>query len=386
MDPAIRHLIESIHQASYKCVLALTGGGTSAAAQLLSVPGGSRTVLEVIVPYGLSALENFLGRQPEHYCSADTSRDMARRAYERGCWLAAADAVVGLGCTASLASDRPKRGDHRFHVSWHRADFEGTWSLTLTKGARDREGEEKLLSATILNMLAHAFDVSEQLDLSLLPGEKLEADESLPSCGFARLLAGSEKVMWRFPDGRWSVDHPKPLFALLPGSFNPVHEGHWQLAKTAEKILGTPVMFEMSVINVDKPKMTGNEIRKRLEPFTWRATVALTRAPIFLEKTLLCPHGTVFVIGADTAARIVACRYYDNEDAMCDALRQIRDCGCRFLVAGRVDAAGKFLEVDNLDLPTEYRDLFTPIPASEFRMDISSTELRNAEKTGIQTT
>src|SRR6516165_318356 len=171
MDPAIRHLIESIHQASYKCVLALTGGATSAAAQLLSVPGGSRTVLEVIVPYGSSALENFLGRQPEHYCSADISREMARQAYERGCWLAPAEAIVGLGCTASLASDRPKRGDHRFHVSWHRADFEGTWSLTLTKGARDREGEEKLLSAAILNMLAHAFDVSEQLDLSLLPGE-----------------------------------------------------------------------------------------------------------------------------------------------------------------------------------------------------------------------
>jgi nicotinic acid mononucleotide adenylyltransferase len=385
MDPAIRHLIEAIHQANYKCVLALTGGGTSAAAQLLSVPGGSRTVLEVIVPYGSSALVDFLGRQPEHYCSAATSREMARQAYERGCWLAPAETIVGLGCTASLASDRPKRGDHRFHLSWHRADLEGTWSLTLTKGARDREGEEKLLSAVILNMLAQSFHVNERLELPLFPEEKLEVHEPWPTVGPARLLRDSEMVMWRYPDGRWTADYPQKPFALLPGSFNPAHEGHWQLAKTADKILGMPVAFEMSVVNVDKPKMIGDEVRRRLEPMAWRATVVLTRAPLFLDKAGLI-QGTVFVIGADTAARIVACRYYDNEDAMCGALRQIRDRGCRFLVAGRVDAAGTFLEVDDLDVPADFRDLFTPIPASEFRMDISSTELRNAEKTRTQTT
>jgi hypothetical protein len=401
MNPAICHLIETIHQAKYKCVLALTGGGTSAAAQLLSVPGGSKTILEVIVPYGSSALVDFLGRQPEHYCSAETSRDMARQAYERGCWLAPAEAIVGLGCTASLASDRPKRGEHRFHLSWHRADYEGTWSLTLTKGARDRECEETLLAGVILNFLAFAINQKGSpnqiqarlaLELAFLPEEKLEiTDEAWPGRAPVTIF-DPEFVLWRHPDGRWATETPEQRYAVLPGSFNPIHEGHWHLAKTAEKILGIPVAFEMSVYNVDKPMMTVEEIRRRLEPFTWRAMVALTRAPLFFDKAGSLP-GSVFVIGADTAARIVAPRYYghpplaaprgyDNQEAMCRAMRQIREWGCRFLVAGRVDAAGNFLEAGNLELPDEFRDLFTGIPASEFRVDISSTELRHAEKTG----
>jgi hypothetical protein len=386
MSPENRPLIEALHQASCKCVLALTGGGTSAAAQLLAVPGGSKTVLEVIVPYGSAALVDFLGKQPEHFCSAATSRDMARRAYERGCWLAPGETVVGLGCTASLASDRPKRGEHRFHLAWQRADSIGACSLTLTKGARDREGEEQLLTAAILNALARAFQLDKQLTLPLLPGENLESKDE-PLSGPARFFAGQEQAVWVSPDGRWMVpgaDHC-PLatghFALLPGSFNPVHDGHWKLAAAARRILDMPVAFELSIANADKPDCKAEEVRRRLEPFTWRATVAITRARIFLEKARMFP-GCVFVVGFDTAARIVASRYYESEAAMIQALREIRDRGCRFLVAARADAAGKLLEVENLELPGEFRDLFTGIPASEFRVDISSTELRHAEKTG----
>src|SRR5918911_1609466 len=38
MDPAAERLIAALHAAPVKCVLALTGGGTSAAAALLGVP------------------------------------------------------------------------------------------------------------------------------------------------------------------------------------------------------------------------------------------------------------------------------------------------------------------------------------------------------------
>ncbi len=115
MDPALRPLIEAIHRSNFKCVLALTGGGAGAIAQLLSMPGGSRSILETVVPYSEEALIEYLGRRPESFCSMATSGEMACRAYNRACWLAPGEAVVGIGCTASLASDRPKRGDHRFH-------------------------------------------------------------------------------------------------------------------------------------------------------------------------------------------------------------------------------------------------------------------------------
>src|SRR4051794_38787118 len=117
MDLPTRQLIEALHAAPYKSVLAVTGGGTEAAALLLAVPGGSRTVLEILVPYAGRSLAEFLGHQPEQACSAETGRAMAIRALDRARWLAPAEAGVGVGCTASLATDRPKRGEHRFHIA-----------------------------------------------------------------------------------------------------------------------------------------------------------------------------------------------------------------------------------------------------------------------------
>src|SRR5262245_13694199 len=108
MDLATRRLIEAIHATPFRCVLALTGGGTQSAAMLLNVPGGSRTILETVVPYSEQALTEFLGQRPGSFCSVETSLALAQRAHARARWLAPGETVVGLGCTASLVSDRPK--------------------------------------------------------------------------------------------------------------------------------------------------------------------------------------------------------------------------------------------------------------------------------------
>src|SRR5262245_27369270 len=254
MDPATRSLIEALHRSPVKYVLAVTGGGATAVAHLLSVPGASRTVLEVIVPYSEHALGDFLGYRPEHFCSAETAREMARRACERARWLAPGQAVAGFGCTASLATDRPKRGDHRLHIGIQTAERVLLHSLTLAKGARDREAEEAVLDAVLLNSLAEAFGLAERLPISLLPGEVVNA-ESEPFGGvLAGFLRGEFNAICMDVDGRPRADAPKPG-ALLPGSFNPIHDGHWKLAEVAGRRLGTAVAFELSVTNVDKPPL-----------------------------------------------------------------------------------------------------------------------------------
>ena len=379
MDSDLHDLIALLHRAPHRCALAVTGGGAGAVAWLLSVPGGSRTVLEAVVPYAEESLGEFLGRRPDSFCSVPTSRVMAIRAQQRARWLAPGAPTAGVGCTASLRSDRPKRGDHRFHVSVHTGLRTTTHSLTLVKEARDREGEEQVLDRVLLNALAEAFGVSGRLSVPLLPGEEVVVETRTENEALSRFLAGETLALHVETDGRMRPDAPRPSL-LLPGSFNPLHAGHLGLARVASEAVGAPAAFDLSVLNADKPPLADEEVRRRLDQFAWRAPVWLTRAPTYVEKAELFP-GCVFVVGADTAARVVQPRFYqDSAERMAEALGRIRAAGCRFLVAGRVGVDGGFVGLDDLNVPPEHRDLFRGIPEAAFRLDVSSTEIR-AEKT-----
>jgi nicotinamide mononucleotide (NMN) deamidase PncC len=375
MEPTQQALIEALHKSPGHCVLALTGGGAGAAAMLLEVPGASRTVLEVVVPYHEQALTEFLGRRPEQFCSAATSREMAVRAHARAQWLAPGVRVAGVACTATLATDRPKRGEHRFHIAVHDGLTTTISSLTLTKGARDRAGEEGILDVILLNALAAVIGIPERVKPALLPEESVEVVTHPATDALSAFLRGEAPVICIGVDGQVQVNHPLPT-VLIPGAFNPLHKGHLTLAAAAREQVGGSWAFELSVTNVDKPSLAPEEIRRRQGQFTWKAPLWLTRAPTFREKAALFP-GVLFAVGVDTAARIVAPRYYgDNEAAMIEALETIRAQGCRFLIGGRLDTEGRFIQLRDLAIPPAFQDLFQALPEESFRVDISSTQLR----------
>ena len=107
-------LVQKIHDSPPQAVLAVSGAGSQAVAWLLGVAGASRTILEVVVPYGSLSMIDFIGHEPSQYVSVETATDMARAAYNRALRLRESPLpVVGLGCTATIATDRPKRGEHR---------------------------------------------------------------------------------------------------------------------------------------------------------------------------------------------------------------------------------------------------------------------------------
>jgi len=376
-DAAWQQLISALHASGRKAALAITGGGSGAVGELLRVPGGSRLLIEAQVPYDERALATFLGSVPAQACSSDTAIAMAQSARARAARLVPAGTdLVGLGATAALVSDRPRRGDHRFHIAFANAASIAHCTCVLAKGRRDRGAEEDLVSRAIVLWLARACGIAAPS-----PRSVLDADEHYTETVVAavdridQLLAGEHDRVTVQPDGQMMLSAPQP-FVLFPGSFNPMHDGHVLLARVAEELRQQPLAFEISVANVDKPTLAGETVRHRLAQFAWKSPVELTRAPTFLDKSRLFPS-TTFVIGADTAERLVAPKYYgDDELRMHVALEEIANTGSSFLVAVRIDAVGRVRALNDIPVPRRYADLFTEIPEHRFRVDTSSSEIR----------
>src|SRR5712671_4534986 len=145
-------------------VIAVTGGGSGAISSLLEVPGASASVLEAIVPYAATALAAWLGRTPDHYCSERTARAMAMASFQRAQELSSADphTLLGIGATASLASNRPKRGPHRIHVAWQSADTTAVTSCTFPSEST-RADEERMATQLILDAVADACGIEHSL-------------------------------------------------------------------------------------------------------------------------------------------------------------------------------------------------------------------------------
>ena len=76
-------LIRKIHDAPHQGVLAVAGAGGQAVAWLLGVAGASRTLLEVVVPYGRLSMIDLVGFEPEQFVSEDTALSMAKAAFYR---------------------------------------------------------------------------------------------------------------------------------------------------------------------------------------------------------------------------------------------------------------------------------------------------------------
>ena len=182
LDAAWRQLISALHGSGRKAALAITGGGSGAVGELLRVPGGSRLLIEAQIPYDAQALAAFLGSAPAQACSADTAIAMAQSARARAARLVPSTGVelgadlVGLGATAALVSDRPRKGEHRFHIAFANAAGIAHCTCVLAKGRRDRAAEEDLVSRAIVLWLARACGIAAPSPQSLIDADEHYAE------------------------------------------------------------------------------------------------------------------------------------------------------------------------------------------------------------------
>jgi len=117
------------------------------------------------------------------------------------------------------------------------------------------------------------------------------------------------------------------------------------------------------------------EVERRAGQFAGVGPLWVTRCATFEAKADLFP-GTAFVLGWDTAVRVIDPKYYGGATGRNAALRKLLDRGCRRVVGGRVDAGGAFRVWDAIELDAAFAPLFVALAEADFRADVSSTELR----------
>jgi len=458
--------IHELHQSPTTLVLAATGGGSLAISDLFSVPGASKTVLEAVVPYSQASIARFIARAPERYCCARTARQLAMAAFQRGQSLFDADrkgetipsevahyaeyddskgvivpgspfqyrlterveladsvGLIGVGCTASLVTDREKRGECRVHIATQTLRRTTTCSLRLAKGARTRWEEERLVADMIFNMIFDAdkdvpsmepasggaedsvpflegtskdVEIEEILPLRLKDGEKVFARRTVASVSLIDLFFGKTlAVLWKSGNLRHrrpekeEPESQRPLYnsqaeftqAIFPGSFNPIHKAHRQMLEIAQQRLGNRVALEIAVQNFDKPPVDYIDLEDRLATIETKIpgqAVWLTQAKMFEEKADLFKE-TMFIVGADTLRRFADLRFYQGSThALHDVLRMIAYHNCRFLVFAR-QSRREQETMQTLQIPDMLRSLCDEVPAEEFAMNLSSSAIRERE-------
>ena len=370
-------VVRAIHATTPRLVLEFAGAGAQALAWLHAVGGSSRTVLEATDRYAAASLIEAVGFTPKRFTSKRVARALAAHARARARQLTGGGEVIfGVGVTATIATDRRKRGRHRCTLAVRDGFGTSGLNLVLHKGASSRRQEEALVSHLIIAAIAAASGVLGVPPAPLLPGEKLE-QELLPTPTLARFASGEIPWLLLRPSGRPAAAPPLPQPLIYSGSFNPLHEGHLELAHAAAKLTGRQVIFELPLLNADKAAIPLLEARRRAAQFLGRAPLLLTREPLFTGKARLFP-GATFVMGVDTAERLIDPRYYGNDPRRLEAaLAGLRAADARFLVAGR-QWQGSYRTLRDLAVPRDFTSLFEELPEEAFRRDISSGEIRRS--------
>lgn len=348
----------ALHDSPWQGVFYLAGGGTSLLTEILGTAGASRTVLDARIPYSDAALSELLGAAPEQSCSEATARAMAMSAFQQARLLGALR-PFGFACTASLATDHVKKGDHRAHaaIQTSAATFIARWTFSDT-----RDIEELSLSENLWTQLIHVLGIEP----SARPAA-LQSTAAKPA--WRALILGEERA-------HATAEHDGKL--LLPGAFNPLHEGHRRMLTIAEQLTGLTGAYELSVANVDKPFLDYREIATRLAQFD--RPVWLTRLPTFVEKARHF-RGACFVVGVDTLVRITEPRYYGNAHVRDDALAELEEYDAHFVVFGRqLESEDTFKVLGDIvnQMPATLAARCIEVDAKRFNNPISSTALRNS--------
>lgn len=377
-DRQIWNTVERILESKKQLACVFTGGGSTLLNWLFNHVGASRFLVEAQVPYASRALEKFLCKPGPHPVATNTARDMAFAAFARATELGDKDLpAIGFALTAALTTTRPRKGIDRACVALAFNNSCRISSINLNAKKVDRSEQETIVTYFALSHLATVCGI--EFDPQLPDWVEVTYKEIDLSDPLKAFFQGKIDVLEMGIDGKFSTKIRDCPRVFLSGSFNPLHEGHVRLAKTVEKLSGREANLEISIQNVDKPDIALSELEKRLDNLRGYFPVILTRCPRFFDKARLFvdPH---FVVGYDTAERLVDGRYYeDGLMGMQSSLKQLYDDKTVIWVAGRL-VNDHYRTLSDISFPKGLDGLFRCITQEQFRLDVSSTQLRSKNK------
>jgi len=185
---------------------------------------------------------------------------------------------------------------NRFYVSTWTHNCLRTSHVNLSKGLRSREEEDKVSSYFLLKAIADTCRVSATIEQDIqepeIPEESVEPfdeDQELQ-----QVING--QICMKVYHFAAPLEKNFSRKVILPGSFNPLHDGHLRLLEVASSMCddGIP-FFEISAINADKPPLSISEIKRRVEQFR-KAGVDAFHFAILLACCLDCHSNLVNVV------------------------------------------------------------------------------------------
>lgn len=383
-------LVDLIHDTPTKAVVITTGGGADIFGMLLRRGGGSATLLSGMIPYDPADTCKLLGYVPEKLVSEETARALAMSAYQSALRLRSEDTpVIGVATTSVLQRIPDERlgREHVIYAALQTSDATFSFSWTVTPELKSsiydtkqniRLTEEASSSLVVLNLVARGCGLKQQVEIhNEWVNQRPEWQHSIRHPELGLLMEGKMNAIAFdcYDDGTIQpVTNPTSSNLMMSGSFNPLHDGHIEMCEIAARIQSRDVEFEMSMVNVDKPRLDLIAVKERLWNFTGKGRtirVWLTNAPTFVAKSALFPS-TTFVVGYDTAKRIIDPKYAGDIDAV---IRAFNRNATQFIVFGRHDADGVFH--DTLDsFPHDFRSKAHIVSERDFSNSLSSTQLR----------
>lgn len=362
-----------------KVFIAATGAGAGIQGSLWRVPGSSAFLAGAAFPYAAHETERLLGFRPASFCDESAAVELAIAAYLRGREAALADApgaptkspTVGLGLTASVASLVPHRGDHRVFAATLGERGATVWSARLPKGTGEAQRSIDGQLADRLGVHALFAAVGITGEAGGAPGVEVSRRE-LPEAELHAMLY--RRPVFGPGDVREKIlEMERCDLVLLPGSFDPCHDGHQMIADAVERQYGRRVAYAITADPVHKPSLRAVDLLDRIASIRLgggrtRTIVLTERDPLFIDKARQFP-GAGIALGVDALVRMLDPSWGPNVGEMLETFRAL---GTRFYVVGR-SIDGHWTTIDDVPIPDRFRRLFESV---EGRHDVSSTALR----------